>query len=93
MLPSIPEYRYSSTQRASAWATGGVRGKYIWPLPVISPVSDVNHYWFSFGLDDRYDDPYWDKVLYSYIGTCPFNGVTPPKLQALARRDTPALAH
>ena len=22
-----------------AWATGGVRGKYIWPLPVISPVS------------------------------------------------------
>ena len=22
-----------------AWATGGVRGKYTWPLPVISPVS------------------------------------------------------
>jgi len=21
------------------------------------PCSDVNHYWFSFGLDDRYDDP------------------------------------
>ena len=24
---------------AYAWATGGVQGKYTWPLPVISPVS------------------------------------------------------
>ena len=25
-------------QRGYAWATGGIRGKYIWPLPVMEPV-------------------------------------------------------
>jgi hypothetical protein len=58
-----------------------------------TPCSDVNHYWFSFGLDDRYGDPYCDRFLYSLIAPCHINGVTPPKLQAQARRDTPALAH
>jgi len=55
------------------------------------PCEFVNHYWFSFGLDDRYDDPYCNKVLYSSIALRYINGITPPKPQALARRDTPAL--
>ena len=52
---------------------------------------DVNQYWFSFGLDDRDWRPYCNKVLYSLIALRYINGITPPKLQALARRDTPAL--
>ena len=48
----------------------------------------VNHYRFSFGLGDRYGDPYCDRFLYSLIAPCHINGVTPPKPQALARRDT-----
>ena len=56
------------------------------------PCELVNHYWFSFGLDDRYGDPYCDRFLYSSIALCHINGVTPPKLQAQAHRDTPALA-
>ena len=34
------------------------------------PCEFVNHYWFSFGLDDRYGDPYCDRFLYSTIGYC-----------------------
>ena len=52
------------------------------------PCSDVNQYWFSFGLDDRELSSYCNKVLYSLIALRYINGVTPPKLQALARRDT-----
>ena len=55
------------------------------------PCEFVNHYWFSFGLDDRYEKPYCNNVLYSSIALRYINGVTPPKLQALARRDTPVL--
>jgi hypothetical protein len=57
------------------------------------PCEFVNHYWFSFGLDDRYEKPYCNKVLYSTIALRYINGVTPPKLQAQAHRDTPALDH
>jgi hypothetical protein len=57
------------------------------------PCELVNHYWFSFGLDDRYGDPYCDRFLYSSIALCHINGVTPPKLQAQAHRDILALAH
>ena len=35
-------------------------------------------------------NPYCDRFLYSSIAPCHINGVTHPKLQALARRDTPA---
>ena len=52
------------------------------------PCEFVNHYWFSFGLDDRYEKSYCNNVLYSSIALRYINGVTPPKLQALARRDT-----
>ena len=52
------------------------------------PCSYVNHYRFSFGLDDRYDDPYCNNVLQVLIALRYINGITPPKLQALARRDT-----
>ena len=45
----------------------------------------------SFGLGSRYANPYCNNVLYSSIALRYINGVTPPKLQALARRDTPAL--
>ena len=61
------------------------------------PCEFVNHYSVSFGLDNRYDDPYCNNVLWSLIALQSIialryiNGVTPPKLQALARRDTPAL--
>ena len=55
------------------------------------PCELVNQYWFSFGLDDRYGDPYCNNVQYSLIALRYINGVTAPKLQALARRDTPAL--
>ena len=51
----------------------------------------VNQFYVSFGLADRYNDPYCDRFLYSSIAPCHINGVTPPKLKALARRDTPAL--
>jgi hypothetical protein len=57
------------------------------------PCEFVNHYWFSFGLDDRYEKPYCNNVLYSSIALRYINGVTPPKLQALARRDILALTH
>mgnify|MGYP006955079043 FL=1 len=47
----------------------------------------------SLGLGSRDADPYCNNVLYSSIALRYINGVTPPKLQALARRDTPALDH
>ena len=52
----------------------------------------VNQYSMILWLDDRYDDPYCDRFPYSTIAPCHINGVTPPKLQALDRRDTLVLA-
>ena len=38
VVTQYPRILLQQHQRASAWATGGVRGKYTWPLPVMSPV-------------------------------------------------------
>ena len=38
----------------------------------------VNQFYVSFGLSD----PYCDKVLWRYIGTCHINGLLNPKLNA-----------
>ena len=51
----------------------------------------VNQYSMILWLDDRYDDPYCDRFLYSLIAPGYINDTTPPKPQALAHRDTPAL--
>ena len=39
-----------------------------------------NRLYVSFGLDDRYDDPYGDKMLLRYIGTCHISGLIKPKI-------------
>ena len=44
------------------------------------PCGDVNQLYVSFGLDDRYDDPYGDKMLLRYIGTCHISGLINPKI-------------
>ena len=44
------------------------------------PYEFVNHDSVSFGLDDRYDDPYCNNVLQSLIALRYTNGITPPKL-------------
>ena len=46
----------------------------------------------SFGLNERTSNPYCDRFRYSPVVLCRINGITPPKPQALARRDIPALA-
>ena len=55
------------------------------------PCGDVNQYRFSIGLDDSYDDPYCNNVLQVIIALGYINGITPPKLQALALSDIPAV--
>ena len=39
-----------------------------------------NRLYVSVGLDDRYDDPYGDKMLLRYIGTCHISGLIKPKI-------------
>ena len=59
---SIPEYRYSSI-RGPLHGPQGVYGISIYASASDKPCSYVNHYRFSFGLDDRYGDPYCDRFL------------------------------
>ena len=50
-----------------------------------------NHFELSFGGSNRSCDPYCDKVLQRYIGTCDNNGLIPRNFPLQARRDTSAL--